>query len=252
MQPFGVEFTFLRVEGFLFDQHPCRWGIIDKVRNVIGNEGGITNEGDHLEISTPILRSIKGLTAFYKKIEKELIKPLKLETHFSERIGKTEYIHDTGGGHVHIGIKKSAWSTQFVRNFIDSMEKLYYLKWFFGSFSECDIKHLDENSRIGLPFGKCPSSIMILSEYNTIEHRYFDAPKNLEQTIEHVLFAQALSELLFDPDFALFSIPNWDIKRTDQTIFCFSELINDLNLDWDIYCKYVANFKEYAKYRKLK
>lgn len=247
MYPFGVELTFIRAKGKLIEN--LSWA-----ENVYIPPKFSSNkcDGNHIEIRTPILKTIEGLKRFYKALD-PYIEKYQLETHFSETIKNTEYIHDTGGGHVHIGIPKNVWSSNLVSGLTDILEKTYYLRWFFGSFSESDLNFFNGGKKIELLFSKCPSSIIILSRFNTLEHRYFDAPKDLQQCIEHVEFAQAFSRAIFEKDNGLFYW--WDYKNRDNidyTINSFKTLIFNLGLNFDNYSKYVDNYIEFAKYRKLK
>lgn len=253
--PFGTELTFIRAHGHPIEEycwHRLNQPLLEPIVISKSSFNWSYDNSDHIEIRTPILKSIKGLKAFYKKLD-PVIKRNKLETHFSEIKGDTEYVHDTGGGHVHIAIPQNVWSSEFVCRLVNFLERIYYIRWFFGSFSESDLKYYSSRSTIEPLLNKCPSAIIILSRHNTLEHRYFDAPKNFDQCEDHVMFAQALSNTIYNK--RLSDIPYWQYSyknNIETTIRTFEELIDSLSLNCSRYLKYIDNFREFAKYRTLK
>lgn len=193
---------------------------------------------DTLEINTPPVSSRKELIKIWRKVQK-LRKICNLKYTGSSFIG-------TGGGHIHISpinYKDDMY------NFILDGYNRPYLDWMFndpidninGCFSHIYLRNIHRMNFSYLTyfdFKRMPFAPRRFFE--TVEYRIFDMPRTEEQFMEHIEFA----------------IRHFNLtkKRTDiildrksckkQAIKNFRNLIEKLELDWNIYKKYVKNFEK--------
>lgn len=260
----GIEYTFLPKE------NTEEYEIISSYANIIAkklNYENVMNDDGAIEISSPIHKKWSEIYNFYKKIDK-VKKLLELKT--SKTI-KDVYI-GSGGGHIHIGLPNNKLYDVIynLKNAVRFFAIYPELNWIFNEWCDdinangyiCNDKIFNMAVRGKaiqlLDDGYLGKSNIIryCEEYNTIEFRFFNAPKDYKDVSNFVKFSisvmNKISQGIYynksDYDFNRKSLLN----RTEQEVWeRFERLLKILNLDVKDYKRYRKNLHERYLYGKL-
>lgn len=237
---FGLELTYIKAKRDVYD-------IYDEISN-LGFPADIDDGA--LEIPTPVFASIAGFERWYKRFEKKVIKPYKLRAQATTREGDTIYIESTGGGHIHIDIpNKIRHMARFIENVKRANTFYYYFRWLFGDITETDnIVH--PNTSWHFVAEKVPSNIITIRK-NTLEYRFFTAPRNLEESKLFIKLALAINKSIFRDHLVYGNFSYLYRDSEDHIKRAFEEDFKDFGLDIKPYKKYLKNYNEYRKYHPL-
>lgn len=246
---FGIELTYIRWKGYpKTDQHKVGRPIITRDywnnRKIVSyselsfavskyiNAFDVEMDHDALEIASPKFDTLEKFGAWYDRLDANVIRPFGLKSHYST----SKVIEGTGGGHVHCELPKKITHQNFFHKFLDVNQKLYFLRWMFGDLCDEDLTPYHKCQPLDF-FGKTPSSIITITDHGTLEHRYFDAPKDKSEAIDFINFARHLSQGIYDNNrFDIFQFK--DRKDVDYMRRRWEALLRLLMLDINQYEKY--------------
>lgn len=285
MKRFGIEYTFRPKTG---SNSSYRRGLIaDRLA-----EKGFPRayvDPDCVEVPSPPHSSLEEAKRFFDRLGKavgmENLTPCLITT----RNGIDTY-HGTGGGHIHVELPLNrAVKTGTLRHLVHIMANRPWLNWVFNEFKDDHTANalLDESGVLeylkrdgfshnclyeGLTGILCERdrNIRVNNDNETIEFRIFDAPKNWQQTKDHVEMAVRIvewaeklakadkkPEKVIIPDFTFVGNDRFEIdfkrqyKSRSDVEKPFKALVKVLGLDWKRYRKYLGNFTDRVKYGRL-